>query len=622
MAFIGNTTIYALVTAAETDADDTFPVVVDGALKNITRAEMLNLFQAAGSYQASDATLTALAGQNWAANAVPIGTGADAVSQVAFGANTFPARAGTGSLEAKTITDFGLSLVDDANASTARTTLGLVIGTDVQAQDAELSAIAGLTSAANKVPRFTGSGTADLLDFSTNTSLGTSDTAVCSQNAVKTYVDNAVVGLWDIKGTTDCSANPNYPAASKGDAYLVSVAGRIGGASGTQVDAGDWYVATADNAGGTQASVGTSWATLEHNGLYASLSGTNTWTGANTFQLNVLVGSGSMSVGTNGVGVLVIGNSTAPTTTPADETQVYCADISADNAALHVVSEGTQALVTVGGVTIRQKSGVAGTDEATFVHDGTHLVVTNQDASGNVRFMVGSGTDGPYLEVTRPDLTSRYVRLLPTVPGVSWGQISSHAMALSSANGEVILNETPHVIFRVSANDTGVRRLAAAVVGVSNGSSGNGWMQNSAGRSRVASNVTNTTVTPANVTGLSATLIAGRKYTGELVLYCDEATAADGLRIDFDGGTATMTSFLAQGWLSDDTSTRPLARATALATDITDSTITGSTVVNIKFALVCNVAGTFIPRVAKEADAAGATLTVTANSYMWLEDTP
>ena len=70
-----------------------------------------------------------------------------------------------------------------------------------------------------------------------------------------------------IKGTiANADTNPNYPVGKKGDIYqITTIAGKVGGAAGKDVDINDFIVCLADAAAGAEAAVGTSWGSFERN---------------------------------------------------------------------------------------------------------------------------------------------------------------------------------------------------------------------------------------------------------------------------------------------------------------------------------------------------------------------
>jgi hypothetical protein len=134
-AHVANTSNPHSVTAAQVGADPTgtaaaavaaHVALADPHTQYLTAAEGDAAYDAIGAAAAAqaasqplDGTLTALSAANWAANALPIGTGADTLSQVSFAANTFPARASTGDLAAKTITDSALTALSVAGPAFA-----------------------------------------------------------------------------------------------------------------------------------------------------------------------------------------------------------------------------------------------------------------------------------------------------------------------------------------------------------------------------------------------------------------------------------------------------------------------------------------------------------------------
>lgn len=218
-------------------------------------------------------------------------------------------------LRGTTPTAFGLSLIDDAAASNARTTLGLVIGTDVQAYHASLASISGLTTSANKGIYTTASNTYATYDLSataltllddTSTSamrttlgltIGTNVAAAgANTDITSVYLNNTGLKIKDTDASHGLSIVPgsNLTAdrtltITTGDAArTLDISGgsvTISAYGATLTDDADASTARTTLGLGTSATVntGTSGATIP------LLNANNTYSGLSTFTGNVVM---------------------------------------------------------------------------------------------------------------------------------------------------------------------------------------------------------------------------------------------------------------------------------------------------------------------------------------------
>ncbi len=163
---------------------------------------------------------------------------------------------------------------------------------------------------------------------STSTSLGTSDTLYPTQNAVKVYADNLLgdANALVYKGTIDCSTNPDYPAGDAGWMYIASVAGKIGGASGTDVEVGDMIICNTDGTvSGNQATVGQYWNVIQKN-IVGAVTGP-----ASSVSNNVVFFDGTTGKIIKDSGLTLSGSNTGDETTATIKTKLGIATLSGSN---------------------------------------------------------------------------------------------------------------------------------------------------------------------------------------------------------------------------------------------------------------------------------------------------
>ncbi|MBX7249345.1 MAG: hypothetical protein K1X35_09935 [Caulobacteraceae bacterium] len=158
------------------------------------------------------------------------------------------------------LTSAGRALLDDVDAAAQRATLGLRIGTDVQAHDVDLAAIAALASAADRTPYATGAGTWAMTTLTAFARGLLDDTDAAAMRATlgvappQLSAVGVVTGAGSVNGASTGVSGASHPNTGR---YVVTLANAptLAAATVTAVSAGSSLIATVTSFSGATVNV-------------------------------------------------------------------------------------------------------------------------------------------------------------------------------------------------------------------------------------------------------------------------------------------------------------------------------------------------------------------------------
>ncbi len=384
MPYIGDLSSYTVVaTAGDLDADDTFFLSLDGTLRQVTKAVLDTV------YQPYDATLVALAALGDPDAATGTGTlvnpfvywdnAAGTLAYGEFSSSQFVFAAGQinlspiqpNDLEFTGLVTLGFDSLRIRAADDTLATISVVMSDGGAATIALVGPTPTLSLIGANIflgGQFSGNNTGDQ-DLSGYQPISANLTRLSAMTdpgvGTGTAIDACSIVAWD-------NANGQLAYFDLSSQFVVSSQGVITFV-GTPTPAGSDTQVQFNDAGILAGDSGFTW---------NKTSNQATITGA------ILVGSGTLSVGTSGVGVIVIGNSTVPTTQPAGLVQVFAADYTTGDSRLRVLSE-TGGGVWLGNQTYEAVAPASGAGNSITIK--ASAAASGNTNGGDVNLAVGAG---------------------------------------------------------------------------------------------------------------------------------------------------------------------------------------------------------------------------------------